>query len=466
MISVSDKRSRTYLFGPVRYRTSWLALLVALVSLLVAACSSDGGGVAATATSPVAATATPSATATATPEPTPVILSKSEKLASIGDAVTVIRELPAVGEPNVSLVDKARIAQELAEDLEDPEVLAEIAELDPLLKLLGLIPPDSDLLEIETALLEGAVVGLYNHETGELMVLTGEDGVSVKEEAVYSHEYAHLLQDENFDLSELYESAKDDSERTSALQALVEGEATFVEAAYALENFSLDDVSELIAVDPADVAVLETTPDFLLLALGWPYTTGYGFVDSIWQDGGMAALDAVWLDLPETTEQVIHPEKYLANEYPKSPPELPDMTLILGDGWTVNSEGIFGEAFTGLWLEALGVEHPVAAQAAAGWGRDAYTVLNGPDGQNAMGMLFEWDDPATDALQFSAALEQALDADPTFTVRVSSDAIITSWDGQGGVLSFALDATTGAAGVAVAPTLDQAKSLLGALVTN
>ena len=41
---------------------------------------------------------------------------------------------------------------------------------------------------------------------------------------------------------------------------------------------------------------------------------------------------------------------------------------------------------------------------------------------------------------------------------------ITLWEGPGGVVAFALDGTTGAAGMAVAPTASQATTLLEALV--
>ncbi|MDP6824494.1 MAG: hypothetical protein QF554_14505, partial [Dehalococcoidia bacterium] len=422
--------------GVTGNRTSWAVILAGLVSLVALACASEGGEPEDTSTpqpSPMAtflastpassagetpeptATSEPTATPTATSatpdpdEPDVTLDAKAAELAGIGDAVSEIRELSAGGEPNVSLVGKERIAEELAEDLEDPEVLEEIADLEVLFKLLGLIPEDASLLEIERKLLEGAVVGLYNHETGELLVLGGGDDVSVKEEAVYSHEYAHLLQDVNFDLSELFESAEDDSERTSALQALVEGEATFVEAVYASQRFVPEDLDELLAVDPADLAALQATPDFLLLAFGWPYTAGFGFANSIWQDGGMPALDAVWMDLPETTEQIIHPEKYRADEYPEAPPSLPALADVLDEGWSVRTEDVLGEAFLSIWLEALGAEAAVAAQAAAGWGRDGFLLLDGPANESGLGLLIEWDEPGTDALQFSAAFEGVLD---------------------------------------------------------
>ena len=81
-----------------------------------------------------------------------------------------------------------------------------------------------------------------------------------------------------------------------------------------------------------------------------------------------------------------------------------------------------------------------------------------------MAVLIEWDEPATDALLFSITLEIALDASAGFNNVDGGDETIEMWNGPGGVLAFALDETTGAAGVVVAPTADQATALLNALV--
>ena len=446
------------------------------MSLAAVACASDGndpgdvatpqpGATAVATVSGVASTRDSTSTGTGS-QPDPTSEGKPRQLARIGEVVSGIRELSAGSDPNVSLVGKQRIAEELAEDLADPEVLAEIADLEVLLKLQGLVPQDSSLLEIQQALLEGPVVGLYNHETGELLVLGGGEELSVKEEAVYSHEYAHLIQDINFDLSVLFEDAKGDSDRERALEGLAEGEATFVESIYGGRTFLAGELDELLAIDPVVLSVLLATPDFLLSSLRWPYTAGFGFVNSIWQQGGMSALDDIWANLPETTEQVIHPEKYLADEYPNAPPVLPDMVAILGDGWSVQDEDVLGEAYISLWLEALGTETAVAAQAAAGWGRDGYQLLEGPGDEIAMGLLIEWDDPDTDALQFSVAFEAILDADATFTRLEGGDVTVARWSGPGGVLAFALDGATGVAGVAVAPSVDEATALLDTLVVR
>ena len=453
-----DKRDQTNMIRPNRHRNSWLGILVLMASLLCFTCSSGSSDSGDTTTQ-----STPTSPPVLSETPLP---SKDERLASIGDAVSKIRELPFVDKADVMFVDAGLLAETRAKGLENAEVRADIVDSERLLKLLGLIPLSSNLLEIEARLLELSTSGMYDYELGVLQMLDEGDEVSVKQEVVYSHEYTHLLQDANFDLSELYKSVNGDSDREMALQALIDGEATFVESTYAAQNISVDDVTDLVSVDPKDRAVLQGTPVFLLLSLNWPYSAGYAFANATWQHGGMAALDAVWRDLPETTEQILHPEKYRANEFSKIPLKLPDLTTILGDGWIVTAEDVLGEAGISLWLEAFGVQNSVAAQAASGWGRDAYAVLTGPNGGSAMGLLIEWDEPNTDSVEFSSAFEQAMSTAPMFTKLLNKNVTVDSWDGPAGVLSVALDGITGDVGVVVAPTPELSELMLNVLVTE
>ena len=59
-----------------------------------------------------------------------------------------------------------------------------------------------------------------------------------------------------------------------------------------------------------------TTPPILRETLTFPYTTGAFYVQSAQTAGGWAAVDAFYDRMPESTEQILHPEKYAANEAP------------------------------------------------------------------------------------------------------------------------------------------------------
>ncbi len=77
--------------------------------------------------------------------------------------------------------------------------------------------------------------------------------------------------------------------------------------------------------------------------------------------------------MPESTEQILHPEKYTAKEAPVAVTLPADLATRLGTGWTVPLMDTFGEFQTGIWLREGGVDDrprrpmPRRAGAATGW---------------------------------------------------------------------------------------------------
>ncbi len=71
--------------------------------------------------------------------------------------------------------------------------------------------------------------------------------------------------------------------------------------------------------------------------------------------------------LPATTEQILHPEKYLSDEGALPVPGVPDA----GPGWKEADDGTVGEFFTREILRQ-DAEEIGADAAAAGWGGDEY----------------------------------------------------------------------------------------------
>ena len=84
--------------------------------------------------------------------------------------------------------------------------------------------------------------------------------------------------------------------------------------------------------------------------------------------------------MPESTEQILHPEKYTAGEAPVAVTLPADLATRLGTGWTVPLQDTFGEFQLGIWLREAGVAGGDATAAAAGWGGDRLAVVEGPDG--------------------------------------------------------------------------------------
>ena len=166
--------------------------------------------------------------------------------------------------------------------------------------------------------------------------------------------------------------------------------------------------AEMLALgsDPAQQALLERMPPILKETLLFPYTSGSAFVQAAQARGGWAAVDALYDAMPESTEQILHPETYAADGAPIVIDLPDDLADRLGAGWTVPLEDTFGELQFGIWLRGAGVTPADATAAAAGWGGDRLAVVEGPNG--AWGVVIEtiWDTTA-DAGEFRAASQAA-----------------------------------------------------------
>ena len=126
-----------------------------------------------------------------------------------------------------------------------------------------------------------------------------------------------------------------------------------------------------------------------------PFTDGTALIQALLASGGRGAVDAALAELPASTEQIIHPDKYFASE-PVVPVSLPDLADGLGAGWTEIVGDVMGEFFLRTFLET---ETEDATRAAAGWGGDRFSLLESPEGERVLVLLIAWDTRA-DAAEF------------------------------------------------------------------
>ncbi|HVY47539.1 MAG TPA: hypothetical protein VHB21_16735, partial [Minicystis sp.] len=105
----------------------------------------------------------------------------------------------------------------------------------------------------------------------------------------------------------------------------------------------------------------------LLASLVAPYADGFAFVQERRRAGGWAAVDAAYARLPQTTEQLMHHDKYAANEPALKLPRID--VAGLGPGYRARLEDDMGEESLRIMLEAWSTPDAAAA-AAAGWGGD------------------------------------------------------------------------------------------------
>jgi hypothetical protein len=139
----------------------------------------------------------------------------------------------------------------------------------------------------------------------------------------------------------------------------------------------------------------------------FPYVRGLEFARAVARArGGLRGLDGVLADPPASTEQVLHPEKYLAAV--RDAPVAVE-TPRLGGRRPIRS-GTRGEWGILVELDA-GLSRRCAEAAAAGWGGDAFAVFEGESGdgdEEAAPPVLVWEtrwDTERDAREFAAAYE-------------------------------------------------------------
>ena len=327
---------------------------LALASLLaLAGCGADDGRQDGSAPS---ASGTPS-----TGGPPPV----QDLARSLQPTVEAVRGLRFKEDARVTLLDDAAFRQRLREQSAAGRDLDELRRAEHVLGALRLIPADLHLEKAVDTLLGAGVTGFYDETTQELVV-RGTSPSSPAVRATLVHELTHALQDQHFDLDT---GRYDDAEDESALgySAVVEGDASRVEQAY-LSTLSQDEQSQAAQEQLAQVEGLEELPPALLQAAALPYLEGPALVRALLEAGGQARLDAAFASPPATSEQVLHPERFLAGEGAKPVP------APQPEGEVVDS-GVLGESTLGQLL--ADADDPLSGegeQAAEGWGGDRYVA--------------------------------------------------------------------------------------------
>jgi hypothetical protein len=222
------------------------------------------------------------------------------------------------------------------------------------------------------------------------MVVVTDVGLTAEAQITYAHEFTHAMQDAAFDTGAAHEAVAEDDDAALARLALEEGDGTVAMFQWAFGNLAPD---ELAGIGATPLPDMSSIPDWMVKQLEFPYLTGSTWVAGLWSSGGWDAVNAAYDQPPASTEQVLHPEKYVSDEQPADVAD-PDVATAMGSGWEPVESSTVGEAMLGIWLAALGVSQADADVAAAGWGGDRLSVAAGPDGEWAMGWRIGWDTPA------------------------------------------------------------------------
>lgn len=426
------------------------AAVVAAAALVAAACnptpSATPGSPSPTPGS--AQTSAPPASAPVSPQPSQ---DAGAVYSLIRDQIEAIRGLEPTADVEPVTIDETQLLENLEAEIDAEQSPEEMALSEDLLGALGLIPEGSSIRELTLDLLAGQVAGYYSPDRDQLFVVsrTGQT-VGPVERATYAHEFTHQLQDQNFELDSLATGEVDQSDRALAQLALIEGDASWVQTAWITQNLTSQELGELLqaALDPEALAALNNAPAYLRETSLSPYQDGLALVQRLIADGEYAAVNAAFSDPPESTEQVLHPDKYIQREDPIEVRIPNGLAGQVGAGWSEAARDTLGELILRIWLTEHGVEGPgmlrgcspdlPACRATEGWGGDRLVLLRADDGSMAVALKTTWDSD-DDALEFAISARLALE-DPGFDGEVfhrggSRDVLVAIGDAPAAVLA-------------------------------
>ncbi len=380
-----------------------LALLAA-AALFFAACD------------PAVPSATPTASLSASPQSAPPSAVSSAATDAIYDTIeTQVLELRGLKAVDVKreTIDEEALKAFNVESFDEDNPPDYVAASEQLYKAFGLMQPEQSLRQLFLDLIDSQVAGFYKPDDKALYVVSRTGTITGADKITFAHEYDHALQDASFTVFADQKDLLDETDRALARAAVYEGDATLLMVLWAGGNLTPEEFADVQAAgaDPESMAVLARTPAILVESLLFPYTAGQAFILPVQTAGGWTAVNAIYDELPRSTEQILHPDKYRAGEEPVAVKLPATLATEMGDGWTEAIQDTFGEFQLGVWLRQSGIAAGDASAAAAGWGGDRLAVLDGPGEDWAVVMRSSWDTDE-DATAFRQAAGDAVTGVP------------------------------------------------------
>jgi hypothetical protein len=276
---------------------------------------------------------------------------------------------------------------------------------------------DESIAQRFDAVFSESVVGFYSPGRDEIVIVSDSETPTI-DRATLAHELVHALQDQHLSLG----GSPDTQDTQLAVDGIVEGDANYVEREYGARCRG-----EWECLERPPSGGGGGTLDGVFLTIFTPYAAGPGLVDDLRERAGgdWSAVNDAYDELPDSTEQVIHPERY-----PDEEPVEVRVEDRTRNGWArfdlEQDTDTVGEASIYAMLWANGVvpdedrsPYQYAFEASDGWGGDTlvpYRKSTSEGEQYGYVWRIEWDTTA-DAREFHAAYRQVLDSKDAREVR-------------------------------------------------
>src|ERR1044072_7297855 len=301
-----------------------------------------------------------------------------------------LRELPILRAVKSGAQSRADIERMIVTNLDTDTTPAEMHATEVLLRVFGLAPEDFAYRPFLIKLLTEQVAGYYDPKAQQFYLA---DWIELEgQKPVMAHELTHALQDQHFNLKLFENWPKGDSDAELAAHALIEGDATLAMTLYMAKN-PLVALAFIRSLGSQELATeqFKQAPRALRESLLFPYEEGSAWATQLYKRGGWEMVSRAFTKLPQSSEQILHADKYFAYEAPQKI-ALPELKPLLGPSWKRINNDVNGEWGCYLVLDEYLNDAVESKQASAGWGGDRFALYEtSKPGEVFMAQLTAWD---------------------------------------------------------------------------
>lgn len=278
------------------------------------------------------------------------------------------------------------------------------------LKMFGLVPQDFSLARETVDLLDEQAAAYYDYKKKRLFILDSTPSGEEQRTALV-HELAHALADQQHPLGRYLNQGSPDSDESTAREAVMEGQATWLTWAYeSKRSGGKAEVPEKLLneltsdpQDSPDFPVLNSAPLYVRESLLFPYNEGARFQDAIFHRLGSQGFGEIFERSPASTQQILHAADYFDQKMPTMP-ELPKLRAEIGGQarqFRLLIGGSLGEFDHEVLLRQY-TDRSTAQAAARHWRGGEFRVYeHKKDGFPVLVYASEWDSPAAARTFFS-----------------------------------------------------------------
>jgi hypothetical protein len=321
-----------------------------------------------------------------------------ETTAAVLKETSDLRKLSILRNVKSGAQSRSDIEKMILKNLDEETTPAEMHATEVLLRVFGLAPAEFQYRPSLVKLLTEQVAGYYDPKAQQFYLA---DWIELDgQKPVMAHELTHALQDQHFNLRRFEKWPKGDSDAELAAHALIEGDATLAMMLYMAKNpmIALAFVRSLGGQSNSSEQ-FKQTPRAIRESLLFPYEQGSLWATQVYRRGGWEMVSEAFKKLPQSSEQILHPEKYFSNEAPVQV-SLPDLNRLLGSGWTRVDDDVNGEWGFYLIIDQFLNDTAHSKAAAAGWSGDRFALYEEPkSGALFVAQMSVWD-TADDAKEF------------------------------------------------------------------